>query len=64
MAAEVFAVGELGNCPFRGGDREGQRQCEGPTCMCWCWDTENTDGYCGLAGIPAALWITPLKEVI
>ena len=31
MAAEVFAVGELGNCPFRGGDREGQRQCEGPT---------------------------------
>ena len=54
MAAEVFAVGELGNCPFRGGDREGQRQCEGPTCMCWCWGTENTDGYCGLAGIPAA----------
>ena len=54
MAARVFSVDEVVNCPFRGGDREGERVCEGESCMCWCWDTEDTEGYCGLAGEPAA----------
>ena len=52
--AKVFAVADVVNCPFRGGDRENQRLCEMENCMCWIWNTEDVDGYCGLAGEPPA----------
>lgn len=54
MIAREFAVADVVNCPFRGGDRENQRLCEMENCMCWTWTQEDVKGYCALAGAPAA----------